>query len=91
MFMRPVKTKNKPDIVPKRLRAHRIPAHVSLAERRQRELFRAMTPAQRWEQFKALRETAWKLKRAGIQSLHPELSKAEIETMVRDFFLHAST
>jgi hypothetical protein len=63
--------------------------HVLDAEHRQHEIFRAMTPGQRWEQFLSLRTTAWKLKRAGVKSLHPELPEAEIETIVREYFLHA--
>jgi hypothetical protein len=55
MHVKRIKGKNKDGSALKRLKTHRVPAHVSLAERRQRELFRSMTPAQRWEQFKALR------------------------------------
>jgi hypothetical protein len=67
------------------------PKHVLDAERRQHEIFREMTPGRRWEQFLALRATAWKLKRAGARALHPELSDAEIEAMVREYFLNAKT
>jgi hypothetical protein len=67
------------------------PQHVRDAENRQHEIFRAMTPGKRWEQFLALRATAWKLKRAGLRSQHPELPEAEIEAMVRKHFLHART
>jgi hypothetical protein len=67
------------------------PKHVLEAEQRQQEIFRAMTPGQRWEQFLSLRATAWKLKRAGIKSQHPDLAEAEIEDMVRESFLHART
>ena len=67
------------------------PEHVGDAEHRQYEIFRAMTPGQRWEQFLSLRATAWKLKRAGIKSLYPDLSEEEIEIKVRDCFLHATT
>ena len=65
--------------------------HVRDAELRQHEIFRAMTPGQRWEQFLSLRATAWKLKRAGVKSLYPELSADEIETKVRGYFLNART
>jgi hypothetical protein len=68
-----------------------IPKHVLDAERRQREIFRAMTPGQRWEQFMSLRATAWKLKRAGVKRIYPELPEAEIEKKVREYFLHART
>jgi hypothetical protein len=67
------------------------PQHVLDAENRQHEIFKAMTPGKRWEQFLALRSTAWKLKRAGLRSQHPDLSEAEIEDMVRECFLHART
>jgi hypothetical protein len=67
------------------------PQHVLDAERRQREIFRAMTPGRRWEQFLSLRATAWKLKRAGIRSLYPDLPEPEIENMVREYFLRAKT
>jgi hypothetical protein len=67
------------------------PKHVLDAERRQHEIFRAMTPGRRWEQFLALRATAWKLKRAGVKSKHPELTDVQIEAMVREYFLHATT
>jgi hypothetical protein len=65
--------------------------HVLDAEKRQHDIFRAMTPGQRWEQFQALRATAWKLKRAGVKSLYPDLSENEIETKVREYFRHART
>ena len=65
--------------------------HVLDAEYGQKEIFRAMTPGRRWEQFRALRATAWKLKRAGVKSLYPELPETEIENKVREYFLHART
>jgi hypothetical protein len=65
--------------------------HVLDAENRQHEIFREMTPGKRWEQFLALRATAWKLKRAGLRSQHPDFAEAEIEAMVREHFLHART
>ncbi len=68
-----------------------LPEHVREAQRRQHEIFRAMTPAQRWEQFLSQRATAWKLKRAGLRSRHPDLSESEIENMVRECFLNATT
>jgi hypothetical protein len=67
------------------------PQHVRDAENHQHEIFRAMTPGKRWEQFLSLRATAWKLKRAGVRSLHPEMSEVEIEDMVREYFLYART
>jgi hypothetical protein len=80
-FTNPLMTPNIPDIA----------EHVLDAERRQQEIFGAMTPAERWRQFLLLRETAWKLKRAGLKSLYPDLSDGEIETKVRDCFLNATT
>jgi hypothetical protein len=67
------------------------PQHVLDAENLQHEIFRAMTPGKRWEQFLSLRATAWKLKRAGLRSLYPELPDKEIEDMVREYFLHAKS
>jgi hypothetical protein len=55
------------------------PQHVLDAERRQHEIFRAMTPGKRWEQFLALR------------SQNPDLSEADIEDKVRECVLHATT
>jgi hypothetical protein len=65
--------------------------HVFDAEKRQHDIFRAMTPRQRWEQFRSLRATAWKLKRSGVKSLYPELSEVDVENKVRDYFLHAKS
>ena len=68
-----------------------IPSHVLEAERRQMEIFKNMTPAQRYQQFMALRATAWKYKRAAIKAEFPDLSEGELEERVRKVFLHATT
>jgi hypothetical protein len=68
-----------------------IPKHVRDAQNRQYEIFRAMSPKQRWNQFLSLRATAWKLKRAGLKSLHPDIPDSELEDMVREYFLNATT
>jgi hypothetical protein len=55
---------------------------------KQREIFRAMTPAQRLHAASRLYWSARQLKAASLRALHPELSEAEIRTAVRDFFLY---
>jgi hypothetical protein len=61
------------------------------AEKIQRDIYRRMTPAQRWEQALNLRRTAWELTKAGIRSREPELTEEELEARTRDVFLHAAT
>lgn len=65
--------------------------HVLEAERIQREIFKKMTPAQRYQQFKNLRETAWQIKRAGYKQQFPGETAEEIENRVRKCFLNATT
>jgi hypothetical protein len=55
------------------------------------EIYRTMPPARKWEEVKRLRETAWRLKRAGVKALHPQWTEAEIEKVVRGIFLYAVT
>jgi hypothetical protein len=63
----------------------------SEAESRQIDLYRFMTPLQRWEQAVKLREMAWAIRLACLKKKHPEWSPAELDAAVREFFLTAST
>ncbi|NLG17983.1 MAG: hypothetical protein GX556_11690 [Fibrobacter sp.] len=53
--------------------------------------FASMTPAQKWETAKSLRDLAWKLKLTAVRHEHPDWSEEEIENKVKEIFLYAST
>jgi len=61
------------------------------AEEIQVEIYSKMSFARKWEETCRLRETAWKLKAAGIQAQHPEWNVREVEAGVRKIFLYATT
>ena len=46
--------------------------------------------ARKWEQMKMLRQTAWNLKYAAIETAHPEWSDEQITVRVRESFLYAT-
>jgi hypothetical protein len=47
--------------------------------------------AQKWMAFKALHETAWKLKWAAVKQAHPDWNDEQIRMRVREIFLNATT
>lgn len=61
------------------------------AEIRQLDLYRSMTPFQRWEQAVKLREMAWGIRLMSLKRKHPEWTPAELDSAVREFFVHATT
>jgi hypothetical protein len=61
------------------------------AEKLHQDALRKMTFAQKWEQVWVLRETAWRLKAAGIKSLHPDWSESQVQDAVKKVFLYGST
>lgn len=52
------------------------------------EIFRRMTPGQRWAAAQRLYWSARNLKAAWLRSLHPEWTEAEVQQAVREAFLH---
>jgi hypothetical protein len=50
---------------------------------------RRMSPAQKLEAVAELYWTARRLKAAGLRRQHPEWTEAQVETALRDAFLHA--
>lgn len=53
--------------------------------------YRAMTPAQRWEQAMRLYWMARRLREAQERALHPDWTDEQVVAHVRRIFLHAST
>jgi hypothetical protein len=56
----------------------------------QREIYRKMTPEQKLKVSLALYRTAWTLKKAAVEKLHPDWEEKEILKAVRKAFLSAS-
>ena len=54
-------------------------------------IYRNMRPFEKWEECKRLRDTAWKLKAAGLKAQHPEWSDRKVQEAVRKVFLYAVT
>ncbi len=50
-----------------------------------------MSYAEKWEVVGQLRETAWRLKAARIQTQHPEWNESQVQAAVRKIFLYATT
>jgi hypothetical protein len=65
--------------------------HEQPAERIRIEIYKQMTPAQKWNEFLKLRKFAWELKRAAVREQHADWSDEEIEAKVRQIFLYATT
>ncbi|MBI1860430.1 MAG: hypothetical protein HYR96_05890 [Deltaproteobacteria bacterium] len=55
------------------------------------QIYSKMSAAEKWEQVALLRETAWKLKVAGLRAQHPGWSEERIQDEVRRIFLYAVT
>lgn len=58
---------------------------------RQIEIFRCMSPQQRWEAARRLYWTVRRHKAAFIQTQHPDWSPEQVQAEVRRIFLHAGT
>lgn len=61
------------------------------ADQVQMQIYSKMSAAEKWEQVALLRETAWKLKVAGLRAQHPGWSEERIQDEVRRIFLYAVT
>lgn len=57
----------------------------------QERIFRAMTPARRYEVARALYWQARALKTAGVREAHPDWTEEQVTAEVRRIFLHAHT
>lgn len=62
-----------------------------VADEIQAEIYSNMSFARKWQEACKLRETAWKLKAAGLRMKHPNWSDRDIEREVRRIFLYATT
>lgn len=56
---------------------------------RQEQVFRTMTAEQKLAVARALYETAWELKAAGVRMMEPGWSEAEVQRRVRSIFRDA--
>lgn len=66
-------------------------ANSSTQEDLQSSIYSGMSYSKKWEVFLQLRETAWRIKAAGLSLQHPEWNQQEIEDAVRNVFLNATT
>ncbi len=66
-------------------------SHAVAANGLRAEIYREMSPSQKWKEAARLRETAWKMKAAGIRAAHPAWNDQEVEKAVREIFLYAVT
>ncbi|MBP7275987.1 MAG: hypothetical protein KBA51_07270 [Kiritimatiellae bacterium] len=57
----------------------------------QLNIYRRMTPEQKWNQIWALYAAAREFKTAGVRMLHPDWTDEQVQREVRSVFLHAST
>lgn len=57
----------------------------------QLEIYRRMTPEKKLRAAGQLYETAWELKRAGLEMQHPDWDEARLRDEVRRIFLRAHT
>jgi hypothetical protein len=57
----------------------------------QREIYRKMTPEQKLNVYLALYHSAYMLKKAAIEKLHPDWAEEQILQAVKKAFLHAVT
>ena len=49
------------------------------------------TPEQKWAEVNKLRKMAWDLKCASVRASHPDWSESQVNSRVREIFLHATT
>ncbi len=74
--------------------AHRIPYSRRMdneATYIQRNIYRKMTPKEKWQEVERLRAFAWKVKAAGVRSLHPDWTEDKVYAAVKEIFLYATT
>lgn len=57
----------------------------------QTQIYANMTYARKWQEFCRLRETAWRLKFAGVKFKNPTWTDKQIEDEVKKIFLYATT
>ena len=55
------------------------------------DIYRRMSPTQKWEEAFRLRDIAWKIKAASIRSLNPGWDEKMVEAEVKRIFLYAVT
>jgi hypothetical protein len=64
---------------------------ISEARQAQIDAYRRMTPARKWAEACKMRDLAWDLKYAGLKTVHPDWSDAQLKAEVRKIFLYATT
>jgi hypothetical protein len=57
----------------------------------QQEIYRKMTPKEKWREVEKLRAFAWKVKAAGIRRQHSDWTEEQVEETVKEIFLYATT
>ena len=67
------------------------PDHILEAEHIQTQIYKRMTPTEKWNECKRIRQFAWELKGAAVRMNHPEFSEDEVQSHVREIFLYATT
>lgn len=58
------------------------------ADEVQTEIFKRMTPGERWAAAQNLYWSARRLKAAWLRSLHPEWTETEVQAAVKEAFMH---
>jgi hypothetical protein len=58
------------------------------AEQIQVEIFKRMTPGERWAAAERLYWSARRLKAAWLRSMHPEWTESQVEQAVKEAFMH---
>lgn len=59
------------------------------AEKIQIEIYKKMTPAQKWQVARDLYWSARRLKAAWLRQIHPEWTEEQVQNKVREIFLYA--
>lgn len=73
--------------VPTERKYKKMSQHSEEAEKRQNEIIRKMTPAQRLGIAQELYQTAWEIKKSGIKAMHPDWSEEKIGAHTRRIFV----
>lgn len=61
------------------------------SEKIRTEIYRKMSPAEKWNEAFRLRELAWEIKAASIRITHPDWNEQQVHAEVRKIFLYAVT
>lgn len=61
------------------------------SEKLRQEIYRRMTPGQKWAEVLKLRDAAWQLKEVGIKAEHPDWGDKKIQEAVKNIFRYATT